>query len=909
MMMRKIAFLALLLMAVAAVAAPLKNMPVKVVQPSGDTLYCLASGDEYYHYMHDAQGYVIMQDEVTGYYVYARLNEKGRVVPTPHVAGMCVPAELGLVPGIMPSKEYLQECRSAYEIPQKYAKNGPKRLGNPMSVVNNIVIFIRFSDEGRIPNSFHSVDSMFNDTAANAVSVHNYFKSSSYGVLESYSYFTPAAIGDSIVSYKALHPRRYYEPYSSQNPDGYVGDNDRRAREFTLLQNAVQWVNSNAGVDRSINLDVNNDGYIDNVTFVLSGTYTGWSGLLWPHQWSLYDRTVMINGKRVWSYNLQLAGSGDHYFGASTFCHEMTHSLGCPDVYHYEDWTNVSPAGSWDLMCGNGNPPQQTNAMFKNTMLYWFDSIRTLTQPGTYTLKSMASGPNNAYIIQSSTQNQYYILEYRNKADMFDASVPHSGMLIWRWNTSPNCSNANFNGTNIPHSIWLFRPDSDADTINGNVDDACFSPEVGRSNFNASTNPHPYLCDGTVDSSFSISNIQVWGDSVTFDFHLGYYNPCEDGMMDYPLVQDFESNIDCWDFVMANNDNSYWTFLEDEPMAHSGSKVCKFSSYFQSEAYGQYLISPLLQPVGSLKLKLWARSQWATAEPFRICYSTTDADTASFVHVLTDTMTNANAVWCEYEVVLPHEARYAAIHYYSNNCNFMWVDDIVMTDTLVPDVAYTLAAASYDGAMGSVSGSGTYQIGTRATITATPERGYGFSHWNDGVTTNPRQVRMMSDTSFVAFFVPVFYHVSVSANDDNYGRGAYIIGPDGQQDQEGDYQSCSTITLVAEGPVGSESFVWSDGSTEMRRDVEVTADAHYEAIFVDREAIDAAEDDGVEIVVAGRRIEVATLPGMRVELYDVMGRQLAVRSNVLGTTHFDVKGRGVYLVQVDGKTAHKVVVK
>ena len=63
---------------------------------------------------------------------------------------------------------------------------------------------------------------------------------------------------------------------------------------------------------------MDNDGYVDNICFIVKGTYTGWNDLLWPHKWSLYDRNVYINGKRVYTFNLQLEGSGSHYFSTST---------------------------------------------------------------------------------------------------------------------------------------------------------------------------------------------------------------------------------------------------------------------------------------------------------------------------------------------------------------------------------------------------------------------------------------------------------------------------------------------------------------------------------------------------------------------------------------------------------------
>ena len=65
----------LLLLVQPAVSAPLRNIPQKLVQPDGVALECLASGDEHFNWLHDKNGYVIIQNHSTGYYTYAvRVN-------------------------------------------------------------------------------------------------------------------------------------------------------------------------------------------------------------------------------------------------------------------------------------------------------------------------------------------------------------------------------------------------------------------------------------------------------------------------------------------------------------------------------------------------------------------------------------------------------------------------------------------------------------------------------------------------------------------------------------------------------------------------------------------------------------------------------------------------------------------
>ncbi|MCK5572062.1 MAG: hypothetical protein KAJ12_04850, partial [Bacteroidetes bacterium] len=43
-----------------ASAAPLSFVPQKLIQPDGSVLHCFASGDEFYNWLHDKDGFTIM---------------------------------------------------------------------------------------------------------------------------------------------------------------------------------------------------------------------------------------------------------------------------------------------------------------------------------------------------------------------------------------------------------------------------------------------------------------------------------------------------------------------------------------------------------------------------------------------------------------------------------------------------------------------------------------------------------------------------------------------------------------------------------------------------------------------------------------------------------------------------------
>ena len=65
---------------------------------------------------------------------------------------------------------------------------------------------------------------------------------------------------------------------------------------------------------------------------------------------------------------------------------------------------------------------------------------------------------------------------------------------------------------------------------------------------------------------------------------------------------------------------------------------------------------------------------------------------------------------------------------------------------------FTITVLSADETMGVASGSGAFPQGGTATISAHPYNGYQFTHWNDGVTDNPRTLVVTADATFIANF-------------------------------------------------------------------------------------------------------------------------------------------------------------
>ena len=495
----------LFLTAHSASAAPFDNVPVTVTQPDGTVLNLFASGDEYYNWLHDAQGYTIMQDPDTGYYVYADLVD-GALVPTKSVAGEADPASAGLAPHLNISAAQKEERRQAFlaETQQRAAeiRNAPTT-----GTMTNLVIFVRFAGEPEFTDSTLQYTNMLNSSAPGANSLRNYYREVSYNALTINSSLFPTP-GSTIISYQDGQPRSYYRPYNAvTNPGGYVTDDDRTLREHSLLRDAINYINGLGQFPSGAIIDADNDGYVDNITFVVSGGPDGWSSLLWPHAWGLYSHNVTIQGKTVGGYQFQLQSM--IYNGV--LAHETFHVLGAPDLYHYTD-NGIQPVGGWDVMEYNMDPPEHMSCYMKFQYGGWISSIPELTLPGSYTLNPLTSSTNNCKRVSSPySTSEYFVVEYRNiSSSTFENSLPGSGLLVYRIN-----SQEYGNAYGPPDEVYVYRPGGTT-TVNGDVNNANFSSNVGRTAINDSTNPSSFLSDGS-PGGLSICNVGASGATISFD--------------------------------------------------------------------------------------------------------------------------------------------------------------------------------------------------------------------------------------------------------------------------------------------------------------------------------------------------------------------------------------------------------
>lgn len=547
------------MLSISSFAAWINFEPQIVTQPDGTTISCFATGDEFYNWLHDENGFTIIQNHEDGYYYYAGLIDD-QLVPSMIKVGESDPEVLGFSPWTNISPEKMNSYRVDFlknkmpEKPQIPGYSSPKNTKNE-GVLNNLVVYIRFSDQTEYTIDTMQYYNYFNNTSPNYNSMQNYFETVSYDMISIPSWFYPEPPTETVISYQDIYERSYFMPYDPvTNPNGYQSGQSGE-REHALLKRACEFIEEEVPVDLIIDKD--NDGYVDNMVYIIRGATTAWATLLWPHRWALYGEDVYINGKRVWDYNLQVE---DHLNGSGpgVLCHEMFHSLSAPDLYHYTSapYTSVGP---WDLMDNANNPPESMGAYMKFRYGGWIEEIPEITECGTYTLNPLSESENNTFKIASpNTNNEYYVLEYRVKEGIFEGSIPGTGLIIYRID---NTLSGSGNAQGPPDEVYVYRPNG---TINNNGDlwSAHYAADYNRTEINDNTNPSPFLQNGQA-GGLIISNIGYIGETISFDVYFEKEPVAEFESSDTLITEG--CSIDFYDLSVCEVYSWEWTFEGGTP--------------------------------------------------------------------------------------------------------------------------------------------------------------------------------------------------------------------------------------------------------------------------------------------------------------------------------------------------------
>lgn len=426
----------------------------EIVRADGSRVEFYESGDKYFSYCHDKDGFILIREGDELYYAY---NDNGRPVASDVRYGQKGLAAL-TAPRMLASEidfDSNPDLLTDYPVDEEFAPRPLNGSGEPR-VIANIIIYIVFKDESTAPLEANPARPYLED---NDPSLADYFYKASDGGIEVVNFYPQN--GSNVYVYKAPYNREYYNVKQSQTTT-------RGERESQLLTAAV-----NAAAGRfnfgGVDIDTNDDGYVDSVTFLISGaSSTDWGGLLWPHSWNLasinktYNKSneARIGDILVGNYSFNFVSSID----VGVLSHEFFHVLGAPDLYHYD--YDFVPVGDWDIMQFNKPTPQLPLTYMRTQYLGVSQSrVGTVTGNGVYSLTpTVTASPaaRLAYKIPSNVSGQYFMVEYRSNSayPTYDSELPDSGLIVYRIKEGVQDGNKNARHQNpsYPDEVYVFRP-------------------------------------------------------------------------------------------------------------------------------------------------------------------------------------------------------------------------------------------------------------------------------------------------------------------------------------------------------------------------------------------------------------------------------------------------------------------
>ena len=154
-----------------------------------------------------------------------------------------------------------------------------------------------------------------------------------------------------------------------------------------------------------------------------------------------------------------------------------------------------------------------------------------------------------------------------------------------------------------------------------------------------------------------------------------------------------------------------------------------------------------------------------------------------------------------------------------NPRTFVITQDTTFTAEFAPN-KYTITTVSSDTQRGTTQGDTTVNYLEYITISATANYGYHFVQWNDGNKVNPRQVQVIKDMTYSAYFDKNTYAISLSCNE-GQGRVEGVTSA----------EYLDKVTILATANYGYHFAQWSDGVTDNPRTFVITQDTTFTAEF------------------------------------------------------------------------------
>ena len=499
--------------------------------------------------------------------------------------------------------------------------------------------------------------------------------------------------------------------------------------------------------------------------------------------------------------------NGNHGVGGTGCMAVIYNNSGANDDYLYSPWilTPGSYTISWKACAMSSNYPETYSVYYMSDSLLFSETISS-TSYMTRSAQFTVNAGDSAYITFHYTSNDMYYLfiddivitqnitaytltvnsanpsmgsvsgggTYNSGATATLTATANSGYHFTQWQDGNTSNPRTVTVTGDATYTAYFEADAPTQyTLTVTTANPSMGSVSGGGTYNANatatltaTANDGYHFTHWQDNNTQNPRIVTVTTNATYTayFEQDATDPCT--ITTLPYAESFEGSMDCWTIVDANNDNNTWlvsnSFGEGSGVVnpHSGSKMAaSFSWNTNPFNANEYLISPaIVLPSGNISLSWWYRVNGEyPADKLAVKVSTTTNATNAFTNTLIDiTPTAANNNWTLQTVDLSAFAGqtiYIAFHHHDTyDNNYICIDDITISQGTAP-TQYTITVNSANSSMGSVSGGGTYNSGSTATLTAIANSGYRFDHWQDNNTQNPRTITVTGNAAYTAYFV------------------------------------------------------------------------------------------------------------------------------------------------------------
>lgn len=416
-----------------ATAVPAHPRPTDVTQSDGSKLTVRLVGDEFYHHTLTTDGYTLLQ-RGNGDYVYA-VESGSRLVASDVVAHNPLMRTAGELKMLSTLPKGLTDKAMIARGKSLRASRDRLNAANRAETENfrGLLVLINFTDRTftygadffdammNQPNytGFYRTDGSFVPCTGSA---RDYYVDNSMGQFEPQF----DVVGPVTVNYPCTYPHGY---------DDTAGD------VFVAAMDALD-----PTIDFS-RYDVDKDGIVDMIYFVVAGYTSNFSGnnsgYLWPHQFYMYYYTdELYDGVYLGRYSCsgEIFGWEDYGDtdpdGMGTIVHEFTHALGIMDLYDTDFGQNgeANDPAQWDVMAGgNYLNDSRTPAGFSIWERYrlGFAEPELISECRAGMTIEPLNTTNTGYWLATPNDNEYFMVENRQNT-RWDAYLPGHGMLIAR---------------------------------------------------------------------------------------------------------------------------------------------------------------------------------------------------------------------------------------------------------------------------------------------------------------------------------------------------------------------------------------------------------------------------------------------------------------------------------------------